>query len=56
VGFPDPDIEPVTQRASEQDRPDILKRREDWFEGELDLDPERLVFMDETWTALNSTG
>jgi transposase len=39
--------------ASEQDRPDILKRREDWFEGELDLDPERLVFIDETWTATN---
>ena len=25
--------------ASEQDRPDILKRRQDWFEGQPDLDP-----------------
>jgi transposase len=25
-----------------------LKRRRDWFEGQLDLDPNRLVFIDET--------
>jgi transposase len=30
-----------------------LKRREDWFEGQLDLDPERLVFIDETWASTN---
>jgi transposase len=29
----------------------VLKRREDWFEGQLDLDPERLVFIDETWAS-----
>lgn len=34
-------------------RPDILKRREDWFEGQLDLDPDRLVFIDETWAPTN---
>ena len=34
--------------ASEQDRPDILKRRRAWFDGQLDLDPARLVFIDET--------
>ena len=27
--------------------------REAWFEGQLDLDPARLVFLDETWTATN---
>lgn len=32
----------------EQDRPDILKRRRDWFDGQLDLDPAKLVFIDET--------
>ena len=26
----------------------MLRRREDWFEGQLDLDPARLVFVDET--------
>jgi transposase len=30
-----------------------LKRREDWFEGQSDLDPERLVFIDETWASTN---
>lgn len=25
-----------------------MKRRRDWFEGQLDLDPARLVFIDET--------
>lgn len=39
--------------AAEQDRPDILKRREDWFESQLDLDPERLGFIDETWASAN---
>ena len=39
--------------ASEQERPDIVKRREDWFEGQPDLDPERLVFIDETWASTN---
>jgi hypothetical protein len=30
-----------------------LKRGEAWFEGQLDLDPERLVFIDETWALTN---
>jgi transposase len=46
-------VEKKTAHASEQDRPDILKRREDWFESQLDLDPEKLVFIDETWATTN---
>lgn len=46
-------MEKKTAHASEQDRPDILKRREDWFDGQLDLDPEHLVFIDETWASTN---
>jgi transposase len=30
-----------------------LKRREEWFDNQLDLDPEKLVFIDETWTSTN---
>ncbi len=37
-----------TGHAAEQDRPDVLSRREAWFEGQLDLDPHTLVFIDET--------
>src|SRR3954471_391846 len=35
--------------AAEQDRPDVLEEREDWFEGQLDLDPDKLVFVDESF-------
>ena len=31
----------------------MLSRREAWFEGQLELDPERLVFVDETWASTN---
>ena len=44
-----------TAHAIEQDRPDVLKQRHDWFDSQIDLDPERLVFIDETWTATNMT-
>src|SRR5215217_3341502 len=42
-----------TAHAAEQDRPDMRKRREAWFESQLDLDPERLIFIDETWASTN---
>ena len=28
-----------------------MKRRENWFDGQLDLDPDRLVFIDEPWAS-----
>ncbi len=37
-----------TAHASEQQRPDVLRRRRAWFALQPDLDPERLVFIDET--------
>ena len=46
-------MEKKTAHASEQERPDVKRRREDWFDGQLDLDPDRLVFIDETWTSTN---
>ncbi len=42
-------MEKKTAHAAEQDRPDILKQRCEWFEGQPDLDPDRLVLIDETW-------
>ena len=35
-----------TAIALEQERPDVVKRRQDWFNGQLDLDPSKLVFID----------
>ena len=40
-----------TIRAEEQDRPDVLSRRQAWFDGQLDLDPDQLVFVEETWAS-----
>lgn len=46
-------MEKKTAHAAEQDRPDILTRRQAWFDSQPDLDPERLVFIDETWASTN---
>lgn len=34
------------------DRPDILKRRKVWIDGQLDIDPEQLISIDKTWTLM----
>lgn len=39
--------------ASEQDRPDVARRREQWLKYRGRIDPSRLVFIDETWTKTN---
>ena len=51
---------PAAWDHAEKDRPrgqagppDVLKQRPAWFDAQPDLDPERLVFVDETWTATN---
>jgi transposase len=40
--------EKKTGHASEQDRDDVRAAREAWFAGQPDLDPQRLIFIDET--------
>ncbi len=42
------DFQKKTAHALEQERADLLKRRQEWFDGQLDLDPAKLVFIDET--------
>lgn len=39
--------------ASEQDRPDVARRRLRWRRLQSLFDPKRLVFIDETWTKTN---
>jgi len=41
--------------ASEQDRPDVARRRERWRRYQGKLNPSRLVFLDETWAKTNMT-
>jgi transposase len=38
---------------AEQDRPDVARRRERWKRHQNRIDPQRLVFIDETWTKTN---
>jgi len=42
-----------TAHAEEQQRADVLTQRRKWFEGQLDLDPTKLVFIDETGATTN---
>jgi transposase len=39
--------------AAEQQRPDVVRRRERWRRASRHLDPARLVFIDETWIKTN---
>ncbi len=39
--------------AGERDRPDVARRRGQWVKYQGRIDPERLVFIDETWTKTN---
>ena len=41
-------LEKKTAHAAEQDRPDVAAAREAWFEAQPDLDPARLICVDET--------
>jgi transposase len=36
--------------AGERDRPDVARRRAQWVKYQDRVEPERLVFIDETWT------
>jgi putative transposase len=42
-----------TVHASEQERPDVARRRAQWRKYQTRIDPARLVFIDETWTKTN---
>src|SRR5258708_24873110 len=42
-------------RAAEQDRPDVAAARTAWAENQPKLDPDRLVFIDETGTSTKMT-
>jgi hypothetical protein len=40
-------------QAGELLRSDVLMQRQDWFAGQLDLDPRKLVFIDESGASTN---
>src|SRR5947209_10540280 len=48
-------VQKKSLHASQQDRPDIARRRERWKKYQGRLDAKRLVFIDETWAKTNMT-
>jgi transposase len=49
------DTQKKSIRAAEQTRPDVAAARDLWRRLQPRLKPERLVFLDETWTKTNMT-
>lgn len=49
------DAKKKTLIAAEQDRPDVAEARRQWSAAQLALDPDRVVFIDETWAKTNMT-
>ncbi|VAW19061.1 Mobile element protein [hydrothermal vent metagenome] len=50
---PRPHVQKKTAHAAEQEREDVKAASEAWFEGQLDLDPAKLIFIDETGAKTN---
>lgn len=49
------DSKKKTLIASEQDRPDVVEKRVQWHASQSAIDPNRVVFIDETWAKTNMT-
>src|SRR4051794_13142170 len=48
-----PDAEKKSLRTEEQERPELARQGADWRAGQARLNPQRLVFVDETGAATN---
>src|SRR5215211_6245188 len=53
--WPEIDAQKKTLHAAEQERPDVAQARRVFIRRQPALDPNRLVFIDETWAATNMT-
>lgn len=49
------DSKKKTLIAEEQDRPDVVEKRNQWQSTQQQFDPDRFVFIDETWAKTNMT-
>lgn len=52
---PEADAKKKTLIATERLRPDVAEARRQWVARQFELDPNRLVFLDETWAKTNMT-
>jgi hypothetical protein len=55
TGLTRPDAQKKSLRATEQDRPDVAAARSEWRATQPELNPARLIFIDETWIKTNMT-
>src|SRR3954452_11317014 len=53
--WPEVDAQKKTLHAAEQERPDVAQARRVFIRRQPALDPNHLVFIDETWAATNMT-
>jgi selenocysteine lyase/cysteine desulfurase len=44
-----------TRPPTEQQREDVVEARRQWAAAQLNLDPDRVVFVDETWAKTSMT-
>ena len=51
----DTDSKKKTLIAAEQEREDVARKRSQWRESQAQIDPDRVVFIDETWAKTNMT-
>ncbi|MDP7302866.1 MAG: hypothetical protein QGG09_07185 [Pirellulaceae bacterium] len=52
---PQADSKKKTLIAAEQEREDVAQKRSQWKQDQMQIDPERVVFIDETWAKTNMT-
>jgi transposase len=55
VQSPQADSKKKTLIAAEQEREDVAQKRAQWKQDQTQIDPERVVFIDETWAKTNMT-
>jgi transposase len=50
-----PNAKKKTLIAAEQEREDVARMRSQWKQSQEEIDPDRVVFIDETWAKTNMT-
>jgi transposase len=55
VQGPEADSKKKTLIAAEQEREDVARKRFEWKREQSQIDPDRVVFIDETWAKTNMT-
>jgi hypothetical protein len=49
------ELEKKTLITAEQEREDVAQKRSQWKCDQVQIDPDRVVFIDETWAKTNMT-